>query len=536
MTFTAPKKSTLQKAFEQTILNSKSRDSLNLSDSEVKQLGNAFEDDQFTTLLSDYIQEISDPKNRAEKDLYLKQLEEQNDVPVNKTVIHPKAGYVLKFKSKDGEKIFVNIVHSEEIAKPSSHVIEGKRGSHWILPYIIGPMRYEFDKRKKEMITFDICFHSFTLELGKSSNDFRDLIVGTAKDAVGEQLSRNVENIEIGTDIHVLKNVLYMNGSPSIMLLPSNQLNKTSNRNNGNETLNMKESTIETQLSNQFGFKKGFLLGKKKRNKIDSLPTSNLTSSKAIIPHFEVIERGNFDLIDHTIDGPKHKSTRPAFVEYRISLPTIKSSNQVDLKVNKQRIELSTSPKCIECTAYSLNIPLRYPVLSEEGTAKFDTSLSKLVITLPVERQEKNTQVDNHNDNTKQLLVEVENTNCETDSCKTNNSDHQSNNSEMTCYDGHSRWLESNVVDCKTHREHFASKKRIPLKLNKDESEKLNEPDENKEGEECLNDVELNEMEKVECSNISRSIVGEDSLIFSEEPPDSKERMSEISEIVFELD
>ena len=62
MTFAAPTKSTLQKAFEQTILNSKSRDSLNLSDSEVKQLGNAFEDDQFTTLLSDYIQEISDPK------------------------------------------------------------------------------------------------------------------------------------------------------------------------------------------------------------------------------------------------------------------------------------------------------------------------------------------------------------------------------------------------------------------------------------------------------------------------------------------
>ena len=124
MAFAAPTKLTLQKAFKQTFLNSKSRDSLNLSDSEVNQLGNAFEDDQFTTLLSDYIQEISDPKNKAEKDLYLKQLEKQNDVPENKVVIHPKAGYVLKFKSRNGDKIFANIVHSEEIAKPSSQTIE----------------------------------------------------------------------------------------------------------------------------------------------------------------------------------------------------------------------------------------------------------------------------------------------------------------------------------------------------------------------------------------------------------------------------
>jgi dynein assembly factor 2 len=530
MAFAAPTKLTLQKAFKQTFLNSKSRDSLNLSDSEVNQLGNAFEDDQFTTLLSDYIQEISDPKNKAEKDLYLKQLEKQNDVPENKVVIHPKAGYVLKFKSRNGDKIFANIVHSEEIAKPSSQTIEGKRGTHWSLPYIIGPMRYEFDKKKRETITFDICFHSYTLRLGHSSKDLRDLIAATAKEAVGEQLCRNVEKVEIEAEFHVLKNVPYMNGSPSIMLLSNDKL-KTLLKHNDNN-IEMKETLTGIQTSKEFGLKKGFLLGNKKRNEIDSSSKSILVSSEPIIPHYEVIERGKFDLIDHTMDGRTHKSTRPAFIEYRISLPTIKSSNQIDLKVSRQCIELSTSSKATKCTKYAVNIPLHYPILSEEGTAKFDTSLSKLVITLPVERQENSIQTLNTNtSDTKQLLVEVKNTQYDLHSCKMNSSDFKSS-PEDKCSDTHSRWLESNSDDCSIIREHFATKDKIPVKTNEDKANTVHGPDQDM-GAKCLKDIELNEVEKVECSDISGSKVTEQPPILLEQPLDSK--MS-LYDIVFELD
>ena len=530
MAFTAPTKLTLQKAFKQTLLNSKSRDSLNLSDSEVNQLGNAFEDDQFTALLSDYIQEISDPKNKAEKDLYLKQLEKQNDVPENKVVIHPKAGYVLKFKSRNGDKIFTNIVHSEEIAKPSSQPIEGKKGTHWSLPYIIGPMRYEFDKKKRETITFDICFHSYTLRLGQSSKGLRDLIAVTAKDAVGKHFCRSVEKVEIEAEFHVLKNVPYMNGSPSIMLISNDKLTMLSKHNENN--IEMKKSRTSLQTSKEFGLKKGFLLGNKKRNQIDSLPKSILVSSETIIPHFEVIERGNFDLIDHTMDCRAHKSTRPAFIEYRISLPTIKSSNQIDLKVSRCCIELSTSSKATKCTKYAVNIPLHYPILSEEGMAKFDTSLSKLVITLPVERQENSIQTVNTNtSDTKQLLVEVENTKYNPHSCKMNSSDYKSSPPEEKCSGTHSRWLESNSDDCSIIREHFATKDKIPVKTNEDKADIVLVPEDM--GAKCVNDVEFNEVEKVESSDISSSKVTENPPILLEQPLDTK--MS-LYDIVFELD
>lgn len=48
--------------------------------------------------MSEYVEEISDPKNRAETDAYIKQLESQGEVPTDKEVIRPEKGYVVKFK------------------------------------------------------------------------------------------------------------------------------------------------------------------------------------------------------------------------------------------------------------------------------------------------------------------------------------------------------------------------------------------------------------------------------------------------------
>lgn len=538
MTVKAPTKSSLQKAFEYTLSNSKAKDSLNLSNSEVNRLKNAFTDDEFTTLLGDYIQEISDPKNKAEKDLYLKQLEEQNDVPANKTVIHPKAGYVLKFKRENGDKIFVNIVQSEEIERPTSQKIEGKRGSHWSLPYMIGPKRYECDKKKKETIAFDVCFHTYTLMLGKSSKELGNLIVRTAKDAVRVQLSRAGEKVDIGADVHILKNVPYMNGSPSIMLLTKDECNKETGdskiQNCDDIKSKVKDPSTGTDKSKGFGLKKGFLLESKKRNNLDSCPNSEFDSSKPIIPHFEVIERGHFDLIDHTMDGQKQKSTRPAFVEYRISLPSIKSSNQIDLRVMKQRIELSTSPKALECTKYSLCIPLPYPVIHDDGKAQFDTSLSKLVITLPVERQEKHIQRDNSKRSAvKPAFEEIDISPDTTHNSHTNSAEAQLITPEQTCSDVHSRWLESDQDDAAIHRAQFASNKEIPLKMNEEKPEVVNDPDEDKETD-VLNDFDKVDAEKVDSSDVVSSTVTESS--FEKQSEEHSMRKESISKLVFELD
>ena len=68
-----------------------------LTHEEVNRICEAMDNDKFQLLLSDYVKEISDPKAKAENELYLKQLEEQNEVPEGKELLRPTIGYALKF-------------------------------------------------------------------------------------------------------------------------------------------------------------------------------------------------------------------------------------------------------------------------------------------------------------------------------------------------------------------------------------------------------------------------------------------------------
>jgi hypothetical protein len=51
---------------------------LELSPEEVSKFETAFKDPEFKKMFAEYAAEISDPKNKAESDLYLRQLEYEN--------------------------------------------------------------------------------------------------------------------------------------------------------------------------------------------------------------------------------------------------------------------------------------------------------------------------------------------------------------------------------------------------------------------------------------------------------------------------
>jgi len=51
---------------------------------------------EFTKLLNDYVEEISDPKNKAEYEAYLKQLEDGGELPPGRTLIRPDPHTCLK--------------------------------------------------------------------------------------------------------------------------------------------------------------------------------------------------------------------------------------------------------------------------------------------------------------------------------------------------------------------------------------------------------------------------------------------------------
>jgi hypothetical protein len=64
-------------------------DDIRLSAEEAAQFDKAFSDDTFRNLLTEYVAELSDPKNNEEQTKYIAQLEAQKELPSGKALIWP---------------------------------------------------------------------------------------------------------------------------------------------------------------------------------------------------------------------------------------------------------------------------------------------------------------------------------------------------------------------------------------------------------------------------------------------------------------
>jgi dynein assembly factor 2 len=103
----------------------------------------------------------------------------------------------VKLDSSTKEKVFLNIVSSEKITKPSHETT--KEGTNWQLPYSLGPPHMEKDKSGSNAPCFDCCFHPQAIQLGKSQKEFRDLLINTAIDGVEELYKRQKQEVSIFT-------------------------------------------------------------------------------------------------------------------------------------------------------------------------------------------------------------------------------------------------------------------------------------------------------------------------------------------------
>ena len=116
-------------------------DKFQLTSDEISSMNKAFESSDFRKMMSEYVEEISDPKFRAEQDAYIRQLEAQNrdstqnivegGIPAGKIIIRPSKqnGFVVKFRYRNmnnkpkpcgKNKLFVNVVSSDNIHEPKN--------------------------------------------------------------------------------------------------------------------------------------------------------------------------------------------------------------------------------------------------------------------------------------------------------------------------------------------------------------------------------------------------------------------------------
>ena len=73
---------------------------MDISKQELKAFTKAMEHEEFKDIMNDYVKEISDPKNQAEYETYLRQLEEAGDLPKGTQLIKPIALFCIKTSAK----------------------------------------------------------------------------------------------------------------------------------------------------------------------------------------------------------------------------------------------------------------------------------------------------------------------------------------------------------------------------------------------------------------------------------------------------
>ena len=67
-----------------------------LTKSEMDNLSQAMKKPEFINLLQDYVNEISDPKNKEEHEAYLKQMEESGELPQGRKLLRPAGHSCIK--------------------------------------------------------------------------------------------------------------------------------------------------------------------------------------------------------------------------------------------------------------------------------------------------------------------------------------------------------------------------------------------------------------------------------------------------------
>ncbi|EGZ13004.1 hypothetical protein PHYSODRAFT_511746 [Phytophthora sojae] len=370
----------------------------------------AMKDPEFRSLLNDYMEEISDPRNRAETEQYLAQLENEQKVPADKQLVKPKPGFVVKTKWDAAQKLFVNVCSSDKMQPPSStRVTSGQQGTSWNLPYSLGLERLEPDKGGSGVPTFDVCFHPRVIEFAMARADYRHMVISTCLDAVEPILrdSRRKQKAVLARNYHILKGVFYKSGDPVTMCLRKERdvLGPTKAKTTKKITaLGDKENAPPAQTITQVGGKAddsvlNQLTHVKDKEKNTALmkevssvklePKQKLDShkQKKKMEH-QLIYRGNFELLHHMQADPGNKVPedryRPKELVVEVSFPLSTSAKGLDLDVSERMLRLSAGPS-VPGNYEPLELALPFPVIEEKGSAKFDRKNHKLVVTLPVQ-------------------------------------------------------------------------------------------------------------------------------------------------------
>ncbi|KAL0841953.1 hypothetical protein ABMA28_014180 [Loxostege sticticalis] len=354
-----------------------------LTRSDLEQIQEAMKNKQFRELLADYCEEVRDPANQAIYQQEMTQLEKERGYDV--TFINPKGGYVIKTSVAGDRKAFINICSNENITKPSCNVqeVNGQRGMNWQLPYSIIPPREDYDNKKERCVIYDVVFHPDTLRMAEVNKQFRELVNKTAYE--GLQKTYNIHfdsnNFRFPKSHYKGMNVPAVIRKEDPNYKPPTEEECEEFSPEVLEKLYPQRNYSQTETTAQ---KPEPPKQKRKTNSTLKTEFTHASDNGYTVPKYVIKQQKNVDFQEYTYhkDSKQHTAI-PSHLVVEVNLPLLSSTKECVLDVQEKSLCLKSENPA----KYKLEITLPYAVNDECGSAKFDKTKRKLIVTLPVVKQ-----------------------------------------------------------------------------------------------------------------------------------------------------
>jgi dynein assembly factor 2 len=218
---------------------------------------------------------------------------------------------------------------------------------------------------------FDVVFHPDTYHLAENNAQFKKMLNNTALDAVED-------NFDVQLDRKNLKfPKMKYKGSP----IPTVIRKKMENAPVERDAFSIPESVYPYRVPVEDTEKQTRNVKMSKRTLENELKSTCSTDTPYTAPKYVMKHRHPIELKDFTNDkDAKMNSTVPKELVVEVQLPLLNSSADVVLDVTHKSVSLVSEKPA----KYKLDLSLPYMVDEEAGTARFDQSSRKLVITLVV--------------------------------------------------------------------------------------------------------------------------------------------------------
>lgn len=353
---------------------------------------------EFENYMGDYIKEISNPDNVLEQNQFLKNAEENKDLPQNVKLAQPRKGFCIKSEKfsikRPGirQKVYINICQLDEIKPPEEDSI---RKGMWSLPHLVNKGRNDQDKKGNLCTTYDIVFNPKAIDMSNQFASFKKFVCDTSISAINNNLLKS-EQEKLSNDFVVKSKFDYKGKEVAIMNVHSlykSELDsrkepkenfKTSIQKEIEEKKNKKEDENDIQEDeNDKVFDKPDVdveISEKEVQEMEAeakkkLENSLATNSLNLTPIYKIKYSTDFQLHKHFYlpSSVEEKNSEKLLIE--IEVPKMDNLNQAEVELDKKKLHFRYKD------IYLMDIDLPSEIDKEKSEAKFDRKKNLLTIS-----------------------------------------------------------------------------------------------------------------------------------------------------------